>query len=471
MSSPTSTASYSYTRAGDRSSTDYSERSTGSPSSQRSSFSSVRDVSVITDANRQGATLVAPSTKKAQGTSSSARPPALSPTTGSSVSPAANTHQTAKKSAKVSGNFFRSPAFKALALVLLGVGLILAIHFGATHISTFHHLPLAEQALIKKISESAAGILFIAGPANFLRKRMIHQFAMDATFKHQTKETTSVKNKVTGEIEEKSSHWYNEIAAPTFDEVEGVTTPEHLPRILLSMIPLKNEDPTLSEDEKETREDTSMIGTLLEKENVTRILSANEAYENDVVGKIARPVTDSDWKDKYKFKTIPLNKSNYKGSKTRLRLPAKDYEPMKLDHLKEGVRFIEASETGAGTTKKDTVDVHCKAGRGRSAALVGSYFLKTFYASYRAKKLEDPRFSPVDSVIKHLREQRAWVTIGPDQRNAIADYWNDLIKQQGETHTDLKNLKETKMTVSVKKRAKNTARSLMAHGLLHTITK
>jgi atypical dual specificity phosphatase len=122
---------------------------------------------------------------------------------------------------------------------------------------------------------------------------------------------------------------------------------------------------------------------------VTQVLAVVEDFELDV-GYFNTPITSTDWNE------LGIGFTQ---------IPAVDFEALTSEQIKNGVaelaRMIEAG---------DTVYVHCKAGKGRSATIVIAYLMEHHMLSF------DEAFS----FVQNLRPQ---INLNSYQRQAIFDYF------------------------------------------------
>jgi len=94
-----------------------------------------------------------------------------------------------------------------------------------------------------------------------------------------------------------------------------------------------------------------------------------------------------------------------------LQLPTRDiFEAPCQEKLKQGVEFMKQFSSG-----DDTVYVHCKAGRTRSATLVACHLI------------EKNSWTPEEAVA-HMRSCRSHVLLGPKQNSAIKIYYDSVRK-------------------------------------------
>jgi len=94
-----------------------------------------------------------------------------------------------------------------------------------------------------------------------------------------------------------------------------------------------------------------------------------------------------------------------------LQLPTTDmFTSPKQSQLQEGVKFIrQITESNAGRS----VYIHCKAGRTRSATLVGCYLM------------EEYGHTP-EKAVEFMQEKRPHIWLGSKQWQALRDYHQDL---------------------------------------------
>jgi len=97
-----------------------------------------------------------------------------------------------------------------------------------------------------------------------------------------------------------------------------------------------------------------------------------------------------------------------------LQLPTTDmFTSPCQDQLKQGVKFIRQIST---ETPDSSVYVHCKAGRTRSATLVGCYLM------------EEYGHTP-EKAVEFMQEKRPHIWLGRKQWQALKDYHEELVKQ------------------------------------------
>lgn len=123
----------------------------------------------------------------------------------------------------------------------------------------------------------------------------------------------------------------------------------------------------------------------LKDEGIGAVLAVIESFENHSKGLFTDPVTPEDWQ--------ALNVAF-------MQIETADFRPLSVLHLKQAVAFID-SQIAQG--KK--VYVHCKAGRGRSAAVVVAYLAKNF--------------SSVEECIDFVHSKRPLIILKPDKIEPI----------------------------------------------------
>lgn len=151
-------------------------------------------------------------------------------------------------------------------------------------------------------------------------------------------------------------------------------------KLYLGALPLKNEGHL---------ERISELG-------VTRVLSMVENFEIED-GWLNIPVKKEDWEEK--------------GIEV-MHIEAVDFLPLKWEEIDCGVDYLaEMLENG------ETVYVHCKAGRGRSATIVIVYLMKFHHLSF-------------DEAYKFVHEQRPQINLNIQQKEAIFDYFGMDISRE-----------------------------------------
>lgn len=122
---------------------------------------------------------------------------------------------------------------------------------------------------------------------------------------------------------------------------------------------------------------------------VRAVLSVVEDFELEP-GWINTPVQVGDWIEK--------------GIDVK-RIPAVDFSPLQPEQITEGLSYIRTA-----IDKGSPIYVHCKAGRGRSAALVIAYLME------KTKK----SFDEVHAQVKACRKQ---INLNEAQQNAVKNYF------------------------------------------------
>lgn len=132
---------------------------------------------------------------------------------------------------------------------------------------------------------------------------------------------------------------------------------------------------------------------ILSDEDVKAILTLNQAHELDF------SISKTEWaRMNVDFKQIEIK--DYVGVAT-------------LEQIKEAIEFINKHKC-----LDQTVYVHCKAGRYRSALIVGCYLINA------------NRFTP-EQASEHLKKLRSFVIMDkPRQLNAMREYYSYLYKNQ-----------------------------------------
>lgn len=136
---------------------------------------------------------------------------------------------------------------------------------------------------------------------------------------------------------------------------------------------------------------------------VTRVLSMVENFEIEDGWLGNKPVKPADWE----AQQIQVK-----------RIQAVDYYPVTNDEIREGVQYLTEMVADG-----QTIYVHCKAGRGRSATIVVAYLMQQEGLS-------------LDDAIAHVKKQRPQINLNAGQRKAIADYFNieDGAKKEEESY-------------------------------------
>lgn len=130
----------------------------------------------------------------------------------------------------------------------------------------------------------------------------------------------------------------------------------------------------------------------LQNEGIGAVLSVVEKFENHSVGIFTDPVTPDDWK------ALGVE---------HMQVETPDFHPLKVDSFEKGVAFI-ASQMKLG--KK--VYVHCKAGRGRSAAMVVAAL----------RKNQPELFATTKECVAFVKGCRPLVSLRQDKIDSIEAY-------------------------------------------------
>jgi hypothetical protein len=88
-----------------------------------------------------------------------------------------------------------------------------------------------------------------------------------------------------------------------------------------------------------------------------------------------------------------------------------DFNPLKQEFIDDGVAFVEDA-----VAANEDVYTHCKAGKGRSAAIKICYFIKNFPVQIKS----------VDDAIAHVKKDREVININKGQRVAIDAYFTRI---------------------------------------------
>lgn len=162
-------------------------------------------------------------------------------------------------------------------------------------------------------------------------------------------------------------------------------------KLYLGALPLKNEGHL---------EEISKLG-------VTCVLSMVENFEIED-GWANIPVKKEDWEEK--------------GIEV-MHIEAVDFLPLKHEEIERGVDFLAQM-----LEKGETVYVHCKAGRGRSATIVIVYLMKFHHYSF-------------DEAYQFVHHQRPFINLNLQQKKAIFDYFGAEIP----TETNYSNWTSNKL--------------------------
>ncbi len=170
----------------------------------------------------------------------------------------------------------------------------------------------------------------------------------------------------------KSRPWWHEVA----------------PHLYLGAIPLKN----FAHDEK-----------IVKNLGVKAVLSLIEDFEFSTKSIASKPCRTHHWEQL--------------GVK-HLILPAVDFKALPLETLEKGVAFLDENiENGINCY------VHCKAGKGRSAAMIVAYLLKKGKAS------------SVDEAIAQLKQKRPFISIPKKRRHTLELYYQKHHPNQEQIHS------------------------------------
>jgi atypical dual specificity phosphatase len=91
-------------------------------------------------------------------------------------------------------------------------------------------------------------------------------------------------------------------------------------------------------------------------------------------------------------------------------IEAEDFNPLSIDQIKEGIKYIHDE-----LQKNNTIYVHCKAGRGRSALLVIAYHMVTKNMS-------------LDDAMMHVKKHRPTINMNRSQLARLKQFEKDLNK-------------------------------------------
>jgi atypical dual specificity phosphatase len=94
-------------------------------------------------------------------------------------------------------------------------------------------------------------------------------------------------------------------------------------------------------------------------------------------------------------------------------LPTPDFKPLTLNTLHQGADFIDKI-----TRQGKRILVHCKAGRGRSVAVVCAYLMK----------YHSDTFKTADDAIGHVRKFRSHISLQFKQRAVLIEFQQSLQK-------------------------------------------
>ncbi|XP_044263645.1 phosphatidylglycerophosphatase and protein-tyrosine phosphatase 1 [Tribolium madens] len=141
----------------------------------------------------------------------------------------------------------------------------------------------------------------------------------------------------------------------------------------------------------------SLTRRLLEEENVKGVISMNEDYELFLANNGKR------W-NAYGVEFLQLATTDIFATPCQQK-------------LNDGVSFIYRvvnKEPELGEPKKPTVYVHCKAGRTRSATLVGCYLIKRY------------NWTP-EQAVRHMQDKRSHILLHTKQWEALRVFYEDNI--------------------------------------------
>ncbi|XP_071879131.1 phosphatidylglycerophosphatase and protein-tyrosine phosphatase 1-like isoform X3 [Bombus fervidus] len=156
----------------------------------------------------------------------------------------------------------------------------------------------------------------------------------------------------------------------------------------------------------------SMTKQLINEENVRGVISMNEDYELQLFSN-----SEKEWKN---------NNVEF------LQLSVTDiFQSPSQEKLKLGVNFINKfrdvptelnNSTNADKTHLKTVYVHCKAGRTRSATLVGCYLMM------KNNPCQKNQWAPEEAVA-YMQQKRPHILLRTKQWNALRLFYNNHIKK------------------------------------------
>ena len=130
----------------------------------------------------------------------------------------------------------------------------------------------------------------------------------------------------------------------------------------------------------------------LKNEGIGAVVSVVEKFENHSVGIFSDPVTPDDWK------ALGVE---------HLQVETPDFYPLTVESFEKGVTFIESQ-----LTQGKKVYVHCKAGRGRSAAMVVAVL----------RKMQPERFATTKECAAFVKSCRHLVSLRQDKIESIEAY-------------------------------------------------
>lgn len=168
-------------------------------------------------------------------------------------------------------------------------------------------------------------------------------------------------------------------------------------RIVLGAIPLKNYD----HDEM-----------LVRDERIGYVLSMVEMFEIEARSPITKPVQPADWAER-KVQQRILETPDYGGV-------ALEVIDRGVDTLLEWTAEIDkatGAHSGAGPSPSPSIYVHCKAGRGRSATIVGAYLMKKFGKT-------------PDQALRILQNERSVVHLNGEQFRGLETYYETRCRKK-----------------------------------------
>ncbi|XP_067667230.1 phosphatidylglycerophosphatase and protein-tyrosine phosphatase 1-like [Haliotis asinina] len=134
-----------------------------------------------------------------------------------------------------------------------------------------------------------------------------------------------------------------------------------------------------------------ILKELVAKENVTALVSVNENFELESLGPSKEDLQH------YGIKQLHLPTVDYVGTPSQ-------------DNIRRAVDFIAKYRQ-----RKETVYVHCKAGRTRSSTVVACYLMETY------------NYTP-EQAVDFIKERRKHVWIREKQWNSIRTFYRDIHK-------------------------------------------
>jgi protein-tyrosine phosphatase len=141
--------------------------------------------------------------------------------------------------------------------------------------------------------------------------------------------------------------------------------------------------------------ETKNHSTLINRLGIKAVLSMVETWEQEP-GLRHTPVSTQNWS------ALDIE---------HMRVETRDFYPVPLDKIMQGVTFLESQ-----LKQNHRVYVHCKAGRGRSAAVVISYLMKQYEFSF-------------EEAYNKVFIARPYIKINSYQKEAILDFIQSLPAQ------------------------------------------